>query len=424
MKAKKSHDYKLTILLVVSFFTIIPLLIYVFKQASPRNNFFDSLIPNNKDISRYEKLLKVWQITNKVKQNVLIQLFKTETTYSVSILINKLCPTDLRYKYFNESDIYLLNKARIGPDEILVFLEGPSIQVEVAASENFCNKYHAYFQIPLSGAYRIKVVHLRGDYSASANRLFFYPKFNYEVLIDELLPKEYFSLLIPRPCSPLSIFDTSYPIHAINGYWVSSENNLTVDPIYLGHSCSGEIPSNKEFKLMTTHVRLAESDKSNNGCSEEITEFKWNRRICAYKKKPQLIQDNDLIAEYVDMDHPLKTDMSSTNHDFSKDKAILFVGGIHIRSLGELFLKEVCKYNSFIRLDTTSMKKVQTIELSKSAAANYRSKHHAACKKDETKCEMFDHGCTGLTFGIIYTIYNMIYCILLYTFILLYIQFI
>ena len=108
----------------------------------------------------YQTTLQVVQ--NKEKEDVVIDLIRTEYNYKIVIDIERSC-VDLRDKYFNETDKRIVTKARIGPDEILAFLEGVSLQVEVAASENFCNRYHAYFQLPLSGPHRLKIVRLRSD---------------------------------------------------------------------------------------------------------------------------------------------------------------------------------------------------------------------------------------------------------------------
>ena len=43
-----------------------------------------------------------------------------------------------RNKLFNESDVWVMDQAKIGPDEVLVHLEGASIQVEIAKSIDFC----------------------------------------------------------------------------------------------------------------------------------------------------------------------------------------------------------------------------------------------------------------------------------------------
>ena len=88
-----------------------------------------------------------------------------------------------------------------------------------------------------------------------------------------------------------------------------------------------------------------------------------------------------------------KTDLTSQNHDFTGGtyvysytyilthiysliyvcmyinvciyinigKSILFVGDVNMRTLAELFLREVCKYQAVIHLDASSTKNVQFV---------------------------------------------------------------
>ena len=92
-----------------------------------------------------------------------------------------------------------------------------------------------------------------------------------------------------------------------------------------------------------------------------------------------MIKDNDLLAEVVDVSSDRKTDLTSQNRDYSGGKSILFVGDINMRTLAELFLREVCTYQNAIHLDASSTTKVQLVELSKSAAAMYRKTYGRDC---------------------------------------------
>ena len=42
----------------------------------------------------------------------------------------------------------------LGPDEILMSIEGSSLQTQIALTTDFCSNYYAIFQIPISGSYR------------------------------------------------------------------------------------------------------------------------------------------------------------------------------------------------------------------------------------------------------------------------------
>ena len=342
-----------------------------------------------------EQNMQTWVVQNDAKETVAMELIRTENNYKITVEINRPC-IDLLNKYFSGPNLDLVTKARIGPDEIMVFVEGSTLQVEVAASENFCNRYHAYFQVPLSGPHRLKVVRLRSNYMAARDLLPSYPKINYEVFLDKLIPSD-FTKLIPRPCTSFSIFDHLYPLHAIHGYWMSASSELSTTPMKVAQHCDGS--AMRGIPELSTYVKASIEFGSKTNCANEVNNYKWNRRICSFKKKPSIIKDNDLLAEIVDVNNPRKTDLTSQNHDFSHGKSILFVGDENMRNLADLFLREVCQYqpSEKIHFDVKSATKVQFVELSKSAAASYKKLHRNDCEEDEVKCELFDEGCTSLS---------------------------
>ena len=95
---------------------------------------------------------KTW-IRNKALQDVFIVMDQVDVGYRVEITIVKICDDYKSSEYINESDWSLIQRERIGPDEILVQLEGASLQTVIALSENQCNKYFAVFQVPQRGRY-------------------------------------------------------------------------------------------------------------------------------------------------------------------------------------------------------------------------------------------------------------------------------
>lgn len=57
----------------------------------------------------------------------------------------------------NPADINMVMTNKIGPDEIIVQLEGNTLQTQIAYSTNLCNEYKALFQLPLGGIHALKV---------------------------------------------------------------------------------------------------------------------------------------------------------------------------------------------------------------------------------------------------------------------------
>ena len=119
----------------------------MYRLRLPTNNRYD-LSPG--DVLR--TVYKTW-IRNKAQQDVLILFNQVDVGYRVEITILKICEDYRTSEYINESDWSLFQRERIGPDEILVQLEGASLQSVIALSENQCNKYFAVFQVPQRGRY-------------------------------------------------------------------------------------------------------------------------------------------------------------------------------------------------------------------------------------------------------------------------------
>jgi len=249
------------------------------------------------------------------------------------------------------------------------------------------------------------VVRLREDYAAVREGEELRARINYETFLDVLIPT-ILPIMVPNPCSSISISNGKYPLHAVNGYWVSSTSPLLENPVNIDDKCHSEKVSEtipRGIPGLTTHTKMSHDFGDKSHCVSEVDSYRWNRHICAYKKKPSIIHDSDLIGDIIDPKSSSKVVLTSQNDDYvsyrGREKSILFVGGIHMRGLAALFLSEVCQYqNPQLHLDHNILR-VQFVELSKSAADRHRQKHAKECKKDPSQCELFDSGCQGLTVG-------------------------
>jgi hypothetical protein len=150
--------------------------------------------------------------TSTISEGAIIKSGKTNDGYRVDITFNKVC--DLKYlRNFTNEDLMIFKQEKIGPDEVLVHLEGASIQVQVAKTDDFCSNYYSIFQIPNAGIYRLKVIRLRQNYSAVMDGDF-YPEITYEEFLDVKVADD-MPLYAPQPCR----ID-------LNGYWVTITLNL------------------------------------------------------------------------------------------------------------------------------------------------------------------------------------------------------
>ena len=121
-------------------------------------------------------------------EKVSVTLLKLSRGYSVLIRIGKKCGTSkaglklmstpltsplimissmtaLLKVFKNPADIKMVMTNKIGPDEIIVQLEGNTLQTQIAHSTNLCSEYNALFQLPLGGVHALKVSY--PDYSIS-----------------------------------------------------------------------------------------------------------------------------------------------------------------------------------------------------------------------------------------------------------------
>ena len=215
----------------------------------------------------YERTRFKWRVTSSFSQeNATIEMFKTYNGFQVSIELDTVCNLTKPYVYFREPKISMLRDHGIGPDEIMVQLEGASLQTNIALLSDHlnCSKYSTTFQIPIYGKYRLKIFRLRQDYTA-VKELDKHPHMNYDEFLDQSLPGE-FRYYAPVPCQDL-----------VQGYWVTSEDRLQYRPIEISQKCVGNNGTEKRGLNITTHVILEEPIKINK-CANDI-DYRWSRGI-------------------------------------------------------------------------------------------------------------------------------------------------
>jgi hypothetical protein len=140
-----------------------------------------------------------------------ITISTTENGYVVDIRFNRDCERIKGPEMFlNKTDVQLVRSLGLGPDEIIIMLEGASLQAKLATTDDFCSHYTTTFQIPMNGQYRymqdilqlsfknattfviscivflfrIKIIRLREEYMA-VREVPEFPEMNYKVLLDE-----------------------------------------------------------------------------------------------------------------------------------------------------------------------------------------------------------------------------------------------
>jgi hypothetical protein len=276
-----------------------------------------------KRTSKDELLIQNWEINNpKLNESAKISLSRNKAGYLVFIKFTKVCSIyHPPREWFNVSDIQLMKTIGIGPDEIVIQLEGSSIQTKIALSQNFCNEYYQTFQVPLGGLHNLKVYRLRRHYE-SAREVNKFPKMIYEEFLSAFvdLPVHY-----PLPCGD-----------SLNGYWVSHWDRFTNVPINIRQRC---LTSNERRGLKLTTNVLVSSNFGKVRCAYDVDLYSWNRQICSPRYDPV----HQSFGEEVNEHRPNLTDTSPKGNQMH-GKKILFVGDSHMRGLADLFLYHVCKF--------------------------------------------------------------------------------
>ena len=295
-------------------------------------NIFFFQLSNCEDLNSREWKIKDGKIT----------FYKAATGYNVDIEFTKECAV-IRNELFDKLDLDIINELEIGPDEIIIQLEGASVQGKVATSTDFCRNYHTTFQIPKSGVYNLKVIKLRSNYLACKDGEF-YPRIKYEELLNEKISNN-LDVYIPQPCQQHE-----------GGYWVSSDEDLGYDffneyPIKITDSCKNH-RMHRGLPIRTNII--LEKEMKENRCAEDIHSFAWNRNICLMTENHR---DKKLVPEIIEFGHPSLTQVPK---EWFKGKKILFIGDSHMVGLAEHFLSYICEYN-FLQMklkkrDTESVK--------------------------------------------------------------------
>ena len=177
-----------------------------------------------------------------------VTISREEAGYLVEITLNKKCNSEDWDRYFNVSDQKRLKRLGIGPDEIIVQLEGKSIQTQIARTPDFCSIYFAVFQVPVGGKYRLKVATLRKDFMATRSTAEF-PDINYEVIIDSEVPGE-LTYFVPHACY-------NSPWGTIRGYWVSTDTHFTYPAVPINQQCTGNNgEARRDVKGLQTNILI------------------------------------------------------------------------------------------------------------------------------------------------------------------------
>ena len=258
------------------------------------------------------------------------RLYIFESLYKIEIFFDRECkPYDFEKITDGSNQLsQLLDRLKLGPDEIYVQLEGTSLHTEVARSEK-CNNYHAYFKLPVTGYYRLKVFRVRTDYNSIAENNDAFPRIKYEVFCDELLP--------------LKLKKTTAACSFNRGHWIfqKDKGDMFFDtPLYLPQE-RGDISL---YTYVRTDTRTYPGTKHN--CSQELNTYEWKMQACEDDTKHALLE--------ISKKHAAK---------MIQERNFLFIGDSHMRGLADTFLSWSCDVKDDSHFHQVGSDVNQTIKL-------------------------------------------------------------
>ena len=171
-----------------------------------------------------------------------------------------------------------------GPDEILLSVEGPSIQMFILQPSD-CNAYLTSFRIPVAGNYRVKLVSQRNNYAAVNEISDIHPPIEYDKLLDV----------------PLYLSKTpSNPSITCKGYWIhkTPELSLQNETFHLGKGefTRGNLPMSTFTSVGSNPVTEVIDEKSY-ACAENSDNYEWILSDCSDPEK-QLLNSTE-VAEHL-----------------------------------------------------------------------------------------------------------------------------
>jgi hypothetical protein len=223
-------------------------------------------------------------------------------------------------KISSDAETTALVHKHVGPDELLVFVEGPTLQAFVANYRG-CNVYGSHFEIAVAGRYRMKVVHFRGNYSAFNESNENTPETLYDVLLDT-------SVYLDRAVRTVAKTASASP--GCTGHWIAKEpeQSLFNQSMYIYEDLQRKfirgLPLHTWVKLSPS-APIHEVDGKKHTCVDDTNSYDWLTPNCTDPK-------SDVISPV-------------TAGQLLVGKNILFIGDSHSRTLMTHFIRWACAAN-------------------------------------------------------------------------------
>ena len=257
-----------------------------------------------------------------------IMLATVNPLHHVSIRIKrKSCTLYDHLKISESAETTALIHKHVGPDELLIFVEGPTLQTLIANYKG-CNLYSTHFEIAVAGIYRLKIVHFRGNYSAFNETNDNTPETLYDVLLD----------------IPVHL-DRALRTHAkpsetgmCNGHWVAKnpEQGLYNQSMYVyedtGRKFLRGLPGLRSWVQLSRTAAIHDVNGQKHTCADDTNNYDWITVAG--------VGDNMSMGE---SRWEMMSGMAAGK--LLVNKRILFIGDSHSRTLMTHFIRWACGAN-------------------------------------------------------------------------------
>jgi hypothetical protein len=212
-------------------------------------------------------------------------------------------------------------KQHFGPDEIIIFVEGPQLQAFMPLHMG-CNVYVIRFAVGVNGLYRIKVLSPRTNHTGYNELYSHFPDVHMRYILDEEVR-----------------LDKSTVSKNCNSYWT------TTNKAYLGYD-DWDTPAS----VLMPHACSTNSGVPNVGGGKYLDQYTYVNLSTLSSSIPlNQCLTQSICASNVDL-YEYKSDSTCpqpfnhiTAQGFLKGKRIVFIGDSHARNLATLFTSWICQ---------------------------------------------------------------------------------
>lgn len=252
----------------------------------------------------------IWNATSTGGESVNIKLGNTSLHHFVAVEFNRVSCTPFNHLKISESNETTNTVHRqLGPDELLLFIEGPSMQTLIPYYKG-CNSYISKFLIPASGQYRLKLVSLRSGYAAFNESNGECPQISYNVFLDTMI---YLERIKPSNFS-------------CTGHWVHKTPNSSLlenkTYHYEARGLLRGLPLNTWTSISNNPVLRSVGDKTES-CADNNNNYDWKISECP--------SHGERLLNFTEAAKILS------------HKRILLIGDSHVRTFTKALINWACK---------------------------------------------------------------------------------